>query len=287
MPSREPQPPRQLNADLHCHSVISDGTLEVAALAKKAHAGGVELWALTDHDEVSGQKEAVAAAAALGMRYVAGVEISVSWVEDTIHIVGLNIDPSHPPLVDGLARTRAGRVERAREMGDQLSRAGIDGAFEGAKYYAGNPELISRTHFARYLIERGHCDSVHEVFKKYLVSGKPGYVPTQWAGLSEAIDWITESGGTAVVAHPGRYRLNDAELRALLSEFKKLGGAAIEVVTGSHTPDQYRKFATIAREYNFMGSRGADYHGPDESRVELGSLPPLPDSVIPVWHKWL
>ncbi|HSY26324.1 MAG TPA: PHP domain-containing protein, partial [Burkholderiaceae bacterium] len=165
-----------LNVDLHCHSTISDGVLAPTALAARAKANGVDIWALTDHDEVSGIAEARAAAAALGLGYVAGVEISVTWAGTTVHIVGLQIDERNAELVNGLAATRNGREQRAREIAEQLAKAGIPNAFEGALNFAGNKDLLSRTHFARYIIQLGVCASVHEVFKKYLIEGKPGYV---------------------------------------------------------------------------------------------------------------
>jgi predicted metal-dependent phosphoesterase TrpH len=278
--------PAVLNADLHCHSTVSDGTLEPEDIARRAHAQGVQLWALTDHDELSGLARAAEVAAEVGLPFVAGVEISVTWLHETLHIVGLRIDPQDPTLRDGLERTRSGRTNRAHEMAAQLAAAGIPDAFEGALEYVGNPDLIGRTHFARYIVETGRCDDVKEVFGKFLVEGKPGYVPMQWATLPEAIGWIKAAGGTPVIAHPGRYKLKDAELRALFAEFGDLGGEAIEVVTGSHTPDQYRRFASYAKEYGFLASRGSDFHGPEESRYDLGSLPNLPDSVVPVWHRW-
>lgn len=280
---RDPAP---VNADLHCHSVVSDGTLTPIELARRAHAKGVQLWALTDHDELGGLAEAAAAAAELGLPFVAGVEISVTWGNETLHIVGLRIDPANQALRDGLEQTRSGRTRRAHAMAAQLAEAGIPDAFEGALNYVGNPDLIGRTHFARYIVEINRCDDVKEVFTKYLVAGKPGYVPVVWASLEEAVGWIHASGGIAVIAHPGRYRLNDAELRELFAQFKAMGGEAIEIVTGSHSADQYRRFATYAKEFGFLGSRGSDFHGPEESRYDLGTLPPLPDSVVPVWHDW-
>ena len=280
---REPAP---LNADLHCHSTVSDGTLEPAALAERAHANGVQLWALTDHDELGGLASAAAAAATLGLPFVPGVEISVTWGAETLHIVGLRIDPDNATLRDGLEQTRSGRTRRAHAIAGQLAAVGIPDAFEGALNYVGNPDLIGRTHFARYIVEINRCDDVREVFSKYLVAGKPGYVPVQWATLAEAVGWIRAAGGVAIIAHPGRYKLNDGELRELFVEFKALGGEAIEVVTGSHSPDQYRRFAAYAKEFGFSASRGSDFHGPDESRFDFGSLPPLPDSLVPVWRDW-
>ncbi|KAF7964274.1 phosphoesterase [Cupriavidus sp. UYMU48A] len=275
-----------LNADLHCHSTVSDGTLPPHAVAERAHAGGVQMWSLTDHDEVGGQTEARAAAEALGMRYVPGVEISVTWAGQTVHIVGLQIDPFCPELIDGLAETRSGRARRARDIGDALAKTGIAGAYQGALQHVGNPDLISRTHFARWLVEQGHCATISEVFSKYLSEGRPGYVGHRWADLSEAVGWIRAAGGIAVMAHPGRYNYTDTQHDALFDEFTSLGGGAVEVVTGSHTPDQYRRYAEVARHYGLLASRGSDFHGPGEGRVELGALPPLPSTVTPVWHDW-
>ncbi len=281
-----PGDPLRLNADLHAHSRVSDGVLAPAEVARRAHAHGVQLFALTDHDEVDGLAEAGAAAAALGLAFVPGVEISVSWGGETIHVVGLRIDPDHRPLREGLARTRSGRDARAREMGDDLARAGIAGAYEGALRFVGNPAMVGRTHFARYIVELGVCRDVAEVFQRYLSEGKPGFVAHRWASLGDATGWIRSAGGVAVLAHPGRYRLDDTALWALVAAFREAGGEGIEVVSGSHTRDQYRRFAQVAREFGLRASRGSDFHGPDESRVELGSLPPLPATLVPVWLDW-
>lgn len=275
-----------INADLHCHSTVSDGTMSPRAVAERAHAGGVRLWSLTDHDEVGGQAEARAAAEALGMRYVCGVEISVTWAGQTVHIVGLQIDPFAPELIDGLADTRSGRARRARDIGEALAKIGIENAYQGALKYVGNPDLISRTHFARWLVDQGHCATIGDVFSQYLSEGRPGYVGHRWANLSDAIGWIRAAGGIAVMAHPGRYNYTDTQHDALFDEFTALGGRAVEVVTGSHTPDQYRRYADVARYYGLLASRGSDFHGPGEGRVELGALPPLPSTVTPVWHDW-
>ncbi|RZI41007.1 PHP domain-containing protein [Herbaspirillum sp. HC18] len=275
-----------LNVDLHCHSTVSDGALSPAAVAARAKAGGVDTWALTDHDEIGGIAEAREAAHALGMHYVTGVEISVTWAGRTIHIVGLQFDENNSELAQGLTRTRSGRESRAHEMAEQLAAVGIPNAFEGALKHVGNPDLISRTHFARYIIETGVCKDVPEVFSKYLIEGKPGYVPHRWATLQDAVGWIRGAGGIAVVAHPGRYDLGELELDAFLLEFKRLGGVGIEVVTGSHTVDEYDRFARVARNYGFLASRGSDFHAPGESQTELGALPPLPPGLTPVWHDW-
>jgi hypothetical protein len=273
-----------LNADLHCHSVISDGTLTPEALAERAQRNGVELWSLTDHDDVGGQQRAAAAARALGMKYLTGTEISITFIGKTVHIVGLGFDADNAELIAGLRLTRGGRTERAREMADGLAKVGIHGAFEGALKFVGNPELISRTHFARFLVESGVCKETNEVFRKYLTEGKPGFVPHRWATLKDAVGWITRAGGVAVIAHPARYGFSATEEDALFTEFKGHGGQGVEVVTGSHSVAEYVIYAEAAREYGLAASRGSDFHSPDESHTELGTLPYLPGNLTPVWE---
>ena len=272
-----------INADLHCHSVVSDGTLTPEELAQRAHANGVHLWALTDHDELGGQQRARAAAKDLKLDYLAGVEISVTWMGQTIHIVGLGIDEQHAGILEGLKQTREGRGDRAKLMAEQLLKAGIPGAYEGALHYAGNHELISRTHFARFLVEQGVCRDTEQVFKNYLIEDKPGYVPHRWASLADAIAWIKAAGGVAVIAHPGRYKLNAMQMDELFKFFKEHGGLGIEVITGSHTPGQYHEYGKIAQQYGFLASRGSDFHDPSESHTDLGVLPLLPDHLKPIW----
>jgi predicted metal-dependent phosphoesterase TrpH len=271
------------NADLHCHSAISDGTLEPEAVAARAAANGVELWALTDHDEIGGQQRARDAALALGLSYLTGAEISVTFAGVTVHIIGLGFDAVDAALVSGLAATRGGRRERALDMAAGLAAVGIKGSFEGALRYAGNPELISRTHFARHLVESGACSDTYEVFRRYLVEGKPGYVPHRWATLKDAVTWIVGAGGVAVIAHPARYKFTPNEEYALFSEFKAHGGRGVEVVTGSHTAAEATRYAGTAREFGLLASRGSDFHSPDESHTDLGTLPPLPSGLTPVW----
>ena len=272
-----------LNADLHCHSVVSDGTLTPEVLAARAKANGVQLWALTDHDEVAGQQRAATAAKALGLPYLTGTEISITFAGQTVHIVGLGFDADDAVLQQGLRKTRGGREQRAMEMADSLAKAGIPGTFEGALKFVGNPELISRTHFARFLVESGVCRETSEVFRKYLTEGKPGYVEHRWATLQEAVTWITEAKGIAVIAHPGRYKFTANEEYALFTDFKSHGGRAVEVVTGSHSRQEAVKYAETAKEFGLAASRGSDFHSPDESHTDLGTLPFLPGDLTPVW----
>ena len=273
-----------LNADLHCHSIVSDGTLTPEELAKRAAANGVELWALTDHDEIGGQHRARAAAHAQGMRYLSGTEISVTFAGHTVHIVGLGFDADDARMQQGLRQTRGGRAQRALEMSEDLARVGIRGAYEGALQFVGNPDLISRTHFARFLVDSGVCSDTHEVFRKYLTEGKPGFVPHRWASLRDALSWIQDAGGVAVIAHPARYAFTANEEFALFTEFKSHGGRAVEVMTGSHSSAECVKYAAMAREFDLAASRGSDFHSPEESHTDLGSLPYLPGELTPVWE---
>lgn len=272
--------------DLHCHSTVSDGVLTPTALVTRAHEQGVDVLSLTDHDDMRGLAEAAMAADSLGIRFIPGVEISVTWSGHTVHILGLGIDPENARLLAGLQANRSGRAERAQRMAESLARLGIPGALEGAYAYAGNKELIGRTHFARFLVEEGYVKDVKSVFKKYLVKGKPGYVPHEWASLAEAVGWIHAAGGQAVLAHPGRYDLGSQRLRQLLAEFRATGGEAIEVVSGSHTADQVPVFARLADEYGLLASSGSDFHAPGEGGRELGRLQPLPDICRPLWGTW-
>lgn len=280
-----------LDYDLHCHSTVSDGLLSPTELVARAAERGVKILALTDHDDLGGLAEAGRAATQHEIQLINGVEISVSWRSHTVHIVGLHINPEDAALQAGLESIRAGRGARAKLMAESLARSGIGGALEGAYRYAANPGIIGRTHFARFLVESGHAKDVRSVFKNYLVKGKPGYVPHQWAPLADAIKWICGSGGVAVLAHPGRYTagrkpMGRTTLRELLAEFVELGGQGLEVVSGSHTPPQYAEFARYATEFGLLSSCGSDFHGPGESYRDLGRLPDLPLECRPIWQVW-
>lgn len=274
-----------MNVDLHCHSTVSDGWLEPQALVRRAASNGVELLALTDHDEVRGIDAAADAAEEAGVRLVAGVEISVSFAGETVHIVGLGIDHHCPTLVDGLEVLRAGRDARARRMSDELARCGIVGAYDGARRFARNPALVSRAHFARHLVASGLMPNVKTVFDHYLARGKPGFVEHQWARLEDAVGWILAAGGIAVVAHPARYRLSAADMTRLFDAFSAAGGEGVEVVSGAHSEEEMRRFATIARQRGLLASRASDFHGENESPVDVGRCNPLPPDLTPVWSR--
>lgn len=276
-----------MNVDLHSHSTVSDGVLAPDVLAQRAHKNGVELWALTDHDEVAGLELAQKTAHALGMGFVPGVEVSVTWLGKTVHIVGLGIDFTHPGLIHHLRQVRAGRRVRAEKMANALEQLGIADALKGALPFASNEELVSRTHFARFLIDQGYCASMKEVFAKYLGENCPAFVPMQWATLEEAVQWITDAGGVAVVAHPGRYEFDALQFDLLFQTFKDLGGVGLEVITGSHSVHQYQQFAQVAKRFGFEASIGSDFHGPGEGRIELGHLPAMLPGMQPIWHRWV
>ena len=272
--------------DLHAHSTISDGTLTPTELVERAAARGLDVLALTDHDDTAGIAEACSAAAETALRVVPGVEVSVSWESRTLHIVGVNIDPANELLGTGLARIREGRDARATRIAESFAKAGIRGALEGAKRHATSARLISRTHFARFLVECGHARSMHDAFKRYMRAGKPGHVEHAWAALGDAVSWIHAAGGQAIVAHPARYGMTATRLRRMLGEFRDLGGDGIEVFSASHTVAEAEDSARCARVFGLLASTGSDFHDPGESGLDLGALPPLPMGLEPVWSRW-
>jgi len=282
------------NFDLHNHSIASDGLLAPRELVALAAENGCDAIALTDHDTTDGLAEAALAAQEFDLRFIRGVEISVTWPNPgdealrdlkpiTVHIVGLGIDPCAPALAYGLDSIRAGRVERAKRISADFERIGIQGMFDDAYALAENKSMLGRTHFARAMVNRGLVANVGKAFERYLTAGRPGFVPHRWARLEDAVAWICAGGGAAVIAHPGRYRLQSGDMRVLLAHFKEAGGQAVEVVTGSHQPRHFREYAMLAKEFGLLASRGSDFHGPGESPYRPGTLPPLPAGLTPVW----
>ncbi|HZZ94467.1 MAG TPA: PHP domain-containing protein [Usitatibacter sp.] len=274
------------NFDLHNHSTCSDGLLSPTGLVELAARTGTHALALTDHDTVDGVAEAASAARAQGIRFIPGVEISVSWGDTTLHVVGLQVDPAAKPLVAGLGSIRDGRYGRGQRIAQLLEGLGFPGTLEGALALAARRDQLSRAHFARYLVERGWVKDTQQAFDKYLAKGKPAYVPHRWVDLEDAVSWIRAAGGVAVLAHPGRYNLQPMMREELLRQFGRCGGQAIEVVTGSHRPEEYALWQREALAHGFLASRGADYHGPGESPYEPGRLPALHPSLTPVWSLW-
>jgi predicted metal-dependent phosphoesterase TrpH len=271
--------------DLHSHSTVSDGSLSPEHLVARAIDQGVDVLALTDHDGTEGITAAQAAAQGTKLSLVTGVEISVTWGSSTIHILGLKVDHKNASLQKGLEKIRDYRKERAVKIAERLEKSGISGAYEGASQYA-SPVMLGRVHFAKFLVDKGHAKNINDVFKRYLVRNKPGYVSGEWATLAQAVNWINGAGGQAVIAHPARYKMTATKLRRLITEFKELGGVGLEVVSGRQHPEEIKTLAKLANDFNLLASCGSDFHSPDNTWVELGRLPELPSSVNPIWKKW-
>ncbi len=271
--------------DLHCHSIASDGELTPAELVRYAHGCGVEVLALTDHDVTAGYAEAADEANRLGLEFVSGVEISVSWGKQLLHIVGLNFDVENAALQAGLSGLRHQRTGRAKEMASRLAKLGIDGALVGAQAYV-NGQILSRTHFARFLLDNGHVKTMQAAFDRYLGDGKKAYVASEWIPLAQAVEWIHSAGGHAVIAHPARYRLSATKLRWLFDEFKQLGGAGLEVISGRQDINVTKNMADYAKKYELRASIGSDYHGPSQAWSNMGKMPPLPEACEPIWELW-
>ncbi|VAW95341.1 FIG00031715: Predicted metal-dependent phosphoesterases (PHP family) [hydrothermal vent metagenome] len=274
-----------LSYDLHSHSSASDGCFSPTELVQYAQQHGVDVLALTDHDITSGISEAKHAAENLGLKVIAGVEISVIWRKQTLHILGLNIDSGNVALLVGLEKIRQARLWRAQEMGRRLDKAGLPNMYEAAKAIA-NGENVTRTHFARILIAQGHAKDMKQVFKRFIVPGKPGYVAGDWAEMAQALEWIKNAGGTSVIAHPARYKLSATKMRMMIDEFMQAGGEGIEVISGSHSKDESQRIAALARQYNLLASRGSDFHDPAIPYINMQTLPPLPSDLTPVWDAW-
>lgn len=272
-----------LHCDLHSHSTISDGTLTPTEMVLRAHDKGVEVFALTDHDATEGLQEAAKVADKIGLHFVPGIELSVTWSHQTVHIVGLGINPNDEPLNNGLKELRNFRRLRGEQIALKLEKAGLESPLEGAKSFA-NGEILSRTHFARYLVEQGRAKDIRQVFKRFLVKGKPGYVAGKWASLKDALAWIQGAGGIAVIAHPARYKFSATRLRQLISEFKELGGLGFEAISGSHSPDEEIRMAQLANQFELYISKGSDFHSPENIYRELGAMQDIPNGSKPLWH---
>ena len=274
-----------ISYDLHSHSSASDGTFSPTELVQYAQQNGVNVLALTDHDITTGIQEAKQAASALDLTVIAGVEISVIWRKQTLHILGLNIDTDNSQLQLGLSNIRQSRVERAEEIGRRLAKAGIEGTYAAAQAIS-NGDNVTRTHFAKILIERGCAKDMKQVFKRFMVKGKPGFVAGEWAEMEHALSWIKNAGGISVIAHPARYRLSATKMRLMIEDFMAVGGDGIEVISGSHSTLEAANIAGLARRYNLLASRGSDFHDPAIPYINMQTLPPLPSDLTPVWETW-
>ncbi|MFA5920903.1 MAG: PHP domain-containing protein [Methylococcaceae bacterium] len=269
--------------DLHCHSTASDGALSPTELVQRAYQQGVTSLALTDHDTTTGLPEARLCAAATGIKLIAGIELSTNWQNKCFHIIGLGIDPDYEPLAQATHSLQSIRLERAEKIALKLEKKHIPGALEAVKKAAGDG-MITRTHFADFLLSQNHVSTQQEAFDRYLAKGKPAYVSTSWAELDLAVSWITGSGGVAVLAHPLRYKLTANWMKRLLTVFKDAGGQGIEVITARNNADEIRLVANYAARYELAGSVGSDFHSAVNQWVELGRLAPLPRNIKPVWE---
>ena len=269
--------------DLHSHSTMSDGALSPTDLVQRAHQQGVTHLALTDHDTTQGLAQARVCADNLGMQLINGIELSSIWEKKSIHIVGLGIDPDYAPLANAAQHIQVLRLERAAKMAAKLEKKNITGAFAAVQKAAGNG-TITRSHFADFLLAGRYVETHQQAFDRYLARGKSVYVPSVGIDLAVAIQWINESGGVAVVAHPLRYQLTSTWLNRLLSDFKNAGGKAMEVVTGRTNTDEIKLLASHAQRFQLAGSMGSDFHNPVNIYPELGRLFPLPDNIQPVWE---
>jgi len=271
--------------DLHTHTTESDGKFTPDELITQAEIAGIDVLAITDHDTISGLAKAYQAVLNKNISLISGVELSVSWCNRSFHIVGLNINPENNLLVDSLAEHKQQRESRAIKIGEQLDKCGIPNAYDGAKQLASD-EAITRNHFARFLVNNGHAKNINDVFKKYMVKNKPGYVKTHWINMEDGIDLLNQSGGTAVLAHPLRYKLTGTWIRKLLTAFKQAGGLGIEIVTGNSTQNEVLLAADYARHFELSGSVGSDFHGHENNGIHLGKLNKLPKDIVPVWESW-
>ena len=272
--------------DLHSHSTASDGSLTPTQLLDHAATQGVDVLALTDHDTVAGLAEARTAAEVHGIELINGIELSVTWNKQTLHVVALGIDPEYGPLGDALKKIQAFRQWRGEEIARRLEKkANIPGALEGATAFA-KGGLLSRTHFAHFLLKNGHVKGMQDAFTRYLKRGKAGYVPSEWTDFELGLRLIQEAGGQAVLAHPARYDMTATKLRRALADFKECGGVAMEVISGSHSRNDVFVMADLAKRFELLASAGSDYHGPENRWVELGRLAEFPDGCTPIWHDW-
>ncbi len=268
--------------DLHCHSTASDGGLPPAEVVQRAFNQGVTVLALTDHDTTAGLAEAGQVASQLGLRLIKGIELSACYQSQCLHIIGLNIDPGHPALIQGIAKQHAIRGERAKKIAEKLEKTRVPGAYAAVTQAAGGGE-ITRSHFADFLLANGYVSSQQEAFDRYLSKGQPAYVPTVWAELQEVVAWIKQAGGVAVLAHPMRYKLSNKWMSRALAAFKQMGGEGIEVVTGRAGEDEIRLSRLYAEKHQLYASVGSDFHSPGNEYLELGRLAELPKGLEPVW----
>ena len=269
----------QLNADLHCHSTASDGELSPAAVVERAIEQGVQALAITDHDNFDGYDQARQAAQGK-LKLITGIEFSSVWKGIGIHIVGLDFDPLQ--LTKAVDKQKQARESRTVKIAERLEKKGVHNALEGALSFA-TSDIVGRPHFAKYLVAEGFFDNEEEAFDKWLGRGKIGDVKTSWPDIETVLTYLNDAGGQAVLAHPHHYKMTNRKLRKFLEEFKSLGGAGMEVCVSGMKPEQTEYFSSLCENYQLMGSRGSDFHTPDNPWIELGRVAPIPENITPIW----
>ena len=276
-----------MTIDLHMHSNASDGTLPPAEVVRLCAENGVALMSLTDHDTMAGIEEAKAEAERLGIAFIPGIELSTHWGRKIIHVAAYNLNPETDAFKAFFSGADKKRIERGERMGRLLEACGFKGAFEGALALAAYPETLSRTHFAQWLLNEGYVENYNQAFDKYLKPGKPAYAPIEWPEVRDAVRFVVSEGGTASLAHPGRYGLDQGWMVAeLLTTFKGAGGEAIEVASGSQSREADALFTRLCRDYGFLASSGSDWHSVRSQRPMPGMQPQVPADLTPIWTKF-
>jgi len=261
-----------MNIDLHTHSYYSDGVLSPKDVVRRALNAGCNFFSLTDHDTLEGLEEANKYAESSNLTFINGVEISAQHNSQSIHIVGLGINPNEKLLLDGLRRNNQFRVERARKISEGLGKVGIQRAYENARNLS-KTDYITRTHFAQMLIKENVCSNMSSVFKKYMTGKKPGSVKGEWALSVEVIKWIHQAGGLAILAHPLRYKMTLNKLKKLVKDLKFLGLDGIEIVNSFSSLEDIRVSKMIADENEILYSGGSDFHGWTDQKIQVGNIP--------------
>lgn len=269
--------------DLHCHSRASDGKLTPAELVARAGSRGVSHLALTDHDTLDGLAEARAAAVAAGVELINGIELSCLWKTQTIHVVGLDFDAASPALLAAVAEQADNRWRRAAMIDERLARLKVPDLLARARACA-DGDVPGRPHFAQVLVEAGVVKDLNQAFKRHLGAGKPGDVKAYWPALETVVRWILDAGGIAVLAHPRKYKLTATKLRALVADFQRAGGQALEVITSGQSSGDLGFLAELCRREGLWASQGSDFHFPGAPWCELGNIPAMPEGLVPVWQ---
>jgi predicted metal-dependent phosphoesterase TrpH len=272
-----------IRADLHCHSHHSDGVFSPEILVAKAVAAEVDYFALTDHDTILGVESLCKAAKSYPIHIIKGVELSTRWKLHDIHILGLNIKIDKPVFLELLSKQNEQRAERAKQMANLLESLGVQDLYQKACKLAGH-ERIGRPHLAQVLINEGMVTNMSTAFKRYLSRGGLGYVASTWLNLQETISAINDAGGMAVIAHPLKYKLTRSKLHELIKEFKALGGAGLEVVSGDMNVTQVIALAGLCERFDLLASTGSDFHNDVYSRIKIGQQQLLPLNCRPIWE---